>query len=114
MAEPLYGRRQGNYGVNNKKKKFPLPWLGQEAQSHGGGGQPLPPSRPQGCGGALGHPELLRHHGQSLQHMCWGHPALAAILTVSMPSTLHSKYPHFLTWLKTSGLGKICKVCPYL
>lgn len=30
---------------------------GQEAQSHGGGGGPLPPGRPQGCGGAPpGHP----------------------------------------------------------
>lgn len=73
VAEPVYGRRQGNYGVNNRKKKkkkpFPLPLLGQEAQSHGGGGKPLPPSRPQGCVGALGHPGLLRCCGQGLWHM---------------------------------------------
>lgn len=49
VAEPVCGRRQGNYGVN--KKTFPPPCLGQEAQSHGGGGQSLPPCRPQGCGG---------------------------------------------------------------
>lgn len=48
-AEPESGRRQGNFGVNGK---CPLPpRQGQEAQSHGGGGGPLPPGRPQGCGG---------------------------------------------------------------
>lgn len=96
------------------KKTFPPPLLGQEAQSHGGGGQPLPPSRPQGCGGALGHPGLLRCCGQGLWHMQWVHIALSAIFTVRVPGTRHSKYPHFLTWLNTSSLEKIRKPYPYL
>lgn len=43
------GHLWGNTGVNGKRPLPPQP--GQEAQSHGGGGGPLPPGRPQGCGG---------------------------------------------------------------
>lgn len=64
------GRHKGNFGVNGK---CPLPpRQGQEAQSHGGGGGPLPPGRPQGCGGAWGTQGPAREAVRdSAQHWGW-------------------------------------------
>lgn len=53
LSPRLGATSQGNFGVNGKRPLPPWP-LGQEAQSHGGGRGPLPPGRPQGCGGAWG------------------------------------------------------------
>lgn len=53
LSPSLGATSQGNFGVNGKRPLPPWP-LGQEAQSHGGGRGPLPPGRPQGCGGAWG------------------------------------------------------------
>lgn len=68
-------------GVNGKC--LLPPQQGQEAQSHGGGGGPLPPGRPQGCGGARapwpserqrGFDGPARHWGCGLGHRGAGLP----------------------------------------
>lgn len=87
LSPRLGATSQGNFGVNGKCPLPPWP-LGQEAQSHGGGRGPLPPGRPQGCGGP-GAPraqqmKLRRTQpstgGGGLQHKgAGGHTALGGV-----------------------------------
>lgn len=118
VAEPVYGRRQGNYGVNNRKKKkktisFALAGAGS-AESRWGREAASSQQTAGMCRGPGAPWAAKMLWAGPMAYVVGGHIALGAIFTVRVPGTLHSKYPHFLTWLNTSSLGKICKTDPYL